>query len=258
MKTVRLYRTLSFMFLASAASLLPLTAMADFPDNLSIVWARTKGKTGTTDDKAPIYRQKSTKSKVISNFPHGRTLLITGMEPDKNGEDWYEVSWPFKGWLQPSKTWFAPQVKGYFPENLPLPHRLFMRVTIDVGNYPEASHKIFGKPRDANYSVQSGISVTQTLCWKGMTVEYLNFSRKIEDAEISRITLYKGAKTGFGPIHIGDPVKKLTLIGVEVPQEPTGEIIAGNEEYRYRFTFDDGKISTMSYCYRDKGFIDAP
>lgn len=66
-----------------------------------------------------------------------------------------------------------------------------------------------------------------------------------------------GAKTGFGPFHVGDPVEKLAILGIEKSQDANGEVTTGTEEFRFRFTYGDGKITTMSYCYRDRGFMDA-
>ncbi len=238
-----------------SAWILPFTVQADSPDNLDIIWARTKGEKGATADKAPIYSQKSTRSKVVKHYANKYVVILTGRESDGYGQEWYEVAWPFKGWLRASDTWFAPQLGGYYPEKLPEPERLSLRMQIDIGNYPAATIKVLGKPKNQQYRVEKGLGnlVVQTLWWKGTVIEYQNSYRQAELAWIDSITLSKGAKAGFGPIHIGDRVEKLGIFGIEKPQLPSGEVTMGTNIYRYRFTYKDGKIDSMSYRFGVNG-----
>ena len=228
-----------------SAGILPFTVQADSPDNLDLVWARTTG------EKTPIYSQKSTRSKVVKRFSHQNTLTIAGKESDEKGQDWYEIVWPLKGWLRASETWFTPKLGGYYPEKLSDPERLSLRMDTDIGNYPAATIKVLGKPKNQQYRVDKGIGnvVVQKLWWKGTVIEYHNSYRQAELAWIDGITLSQGAKAGFGPIHIGDPVEKLGIFGIEKPQPSAGEVTMGTNIYRYRFTYKDGKIDTMSYCF---------
>ena len=237
--------------LLAAIGVLPLAGQADSPDNLDIVWARTTGPTGTTADTAPIYSQKTVRSKVLKHFSHKYVVHIAGMEKDGNGQDWYEVVWPFKGWLRASDTWYAPQLGGYHPEKLSDPNRLSLRIETDIGNYPAATIKVLGKPKSQSYKVDKGIGnvVVQTLRWKGTVIEYHNSYVKEDLAWIDGITLSQGAKASFGPIHIGDPVEKLGIFGIEKPQSSSGEVSMADRIYRYRFTYKNGKIDSMSYRY---------
>lgn len=240
--------------LLAAAGVLPFTVQADSPDNLDIVWARTAG------EKTPVYSQKSTRSKIVRRYAHKYVVHIAGRESDENGQDWYEVVWPFKGWLRASDTWFAPQLGGYHPEKLSDPERLKIRIETDIGNYPAATIKVLGKPKNQQYWVDKSIGnvVVQTLRWKGTVIEYHNSYLQAELAWIDGITFSQGAKVGFGPIHIGDPVEKLGIFGIEKPALSSGEVSMGTKIYRYRFTYKDGKIDSMSYRYGvDRDFLPA-
>ncbi len=237
--------------LLASAGILPFTVQADSPENLNIIWARPKGATGALKDKAPIYSQKSTRSKVVKWYAHKNVVIIAGKEADSDGQEWYEVVRPFKGWLRASDTWFAPQLGGYYPEKLPEPERLSLRLETDIGNYPAATIKVLGKPKSQQYRVEKSLGnvVVQTLRWKGTVIEYQNSYRQAELAWIDGITLSQGTKAGFGPIHIGDPVEKLGIFGIEKPESASGEVSMGTNVYRYRFTYKDGKIDTMSYRF---------
>ncbi len=227
------------------AGVLPITVQADSPDNLDIVWART------VSEKTPIYSQKSTRSKIVKRYSHKYVVHIAGVKTGEDGQSWYEVVWPFKGWLQASDTWFAPQLGGYYPEKLPDPERLSLRIETDIGNYPAATIKVLGKPMSQEYRVDKSIGnvVVQKLWWQGIVIEYHNSYRQAELAWIDGITFSQGAKVGFGPIHVGDPVEKLGIFGIEKPEPSSGEVTMGTKIYRYRFTYKHGKIDTMSYRY---------
>lgn len=231
--------------LLAVIGILPLAGQADSPDNLDIVWARTTG------EKTPIYSQKSTQSKIVRRYSHNMVVNIAGVEKDADGQDWYEVVWPFKGWLQASNTWFAPKLDGYHPEKLSDPERLSLRIETDTGNYPAATIKVLGKPKSQSYRVDKSIGsvVVQTLKWQGTVIEYHNSYVKENLAWVDGITLSQGTKASFGPIRIGDPVEKLGIFGIEKPQPSRGEVSMADRIYRYRFTYKDGKIDSMSYRY---------
>lgn len=250
MEQNRFGKGLAVALLAAVCSL-PLAGQADSPDNLDLVWARTAGPTGMTSDTAPIYSQKTVRSKIVKRYAHKYVVHIAGVEKDAEGQDWYEVVWPFKGWLQASDTWFAPQLGGYHPEKLSDPERLKIRIETDIGNYPAATIKVLGKPKNQSYRVDKRIGnvVVQTLRWKGTVIEYNNSYRQAELAWIDGITLSQGTKASFGPIHIGDPVEKLGVFGIEKPEPSSGEVSLADRIYRYRFTYKDGKIDSMSYRY---------
>ncbi len=239
MKLNRLGKAFASTVLA-ASCVLPFVAQADSPDNLDIVWARTAG------EKAPIYSQKSTSSRVVQQYPSKYTVYLTGEETDAKGNVWYEVSWPMKGWLKKSDSWFAPQVKGYYPDNLALPERLADRLAIDFGNYPQSSIKKFGKPMAQKYWTAGGV-IYQQLNWSGLEIQYENSYRRAEGAWISALTVSKGSKYNFGPIHVGDPVEKLGEFGIERPAAD-GEVTIGNYQ-EFRFIIKGGKVDSMSYRY---------
>lgn len=228
--------------------ILPLTGQADSPGNLDIVWARTAGPIGTTAGTAPIYSQKTVRSKVVKHYSHKHVVHIAGMEKDENGQDWYEVVWPFKGWLRASDTWFAPQLGGYHPERLPGPERLSLRIKTDIGNYPAATIKVLGEPKSQSYRVDKSIGsvVVQTLKWKGTVIEYHNSYTKENLAWINGVTLGQGSQVSFGPIHIGDPAEKLGIFGIE-KTFPSTEVAFGTNVERFRFIVRNGRIDCMSY-----------
>ena len=232
--------------LVMTACALPFSAQADSPDNLDIVWARTTG------NKTPIYSRKSISSPIVKTYAHKYTVYLTGKATDGKGETWYEVSWPMKGWLRQRDTWFSSDIKGYYPENEPLPERLSSRLDIDFGNYPDATIKRFGKPIAQTYAANHGV-VTQQMKWPGLEIRYENSYRDPAGAWISALTVSKGSQYHFGPIHVGDPAAKLGEFGIERMAKNSEVEIGSNPAFR--FIIRGGRIDSMSYKYGAGEFL---
>lgn len=228
------------------------TARADTPDNLDVVWARV------AHDNTPIYTKQSAASAIVARYDFKHVLYIGGMEQNQ-GQRWYEVVWPFKGWLRSEDIWFVSG--AYNPTSIPLVERLVMRLHIDLGNYPEASEAVFGKARTADYKVKGpGTSnlVCQTLTWQGLIIRYENSYKDPKQAWIAKASAGPGSRAHFGPVSVGAPASSLQILDASFTAQTNGELILEQGLHRFRFTVQDGRVATMGYVSGDGVFLPIP
>ena len=262
-RTTRPAPSSSSRFFASLAATLLLSvsllaggisvALADNPANLQLVWARTAGK------QTPIYAEQSTASAIIARYDSKHVLTIAGVE-ESQGQRWYEVVWPFTGWLKAEDAWF---VKGeYDPASLPLVERLILRLHVDLGNYPEASEALFGKAQTANYSLEDpgfGQVVCQTLTWNGLIIRYENSYKDPKSAWIAKVSAGPGSTAAFGPITVGAPASSLQALDPSFDAQYGEELILEEPLQRFRFTVQEGKVHSMHFATgADTSFLELP
>ena len=216
-------------------------AFADSPDNLDIFWVRPMG------EKTPLYDAPRNDAKVIQNFHMDKTSFYVTGTKKINGEFWYEVSYPINGWLKSGDAWFSP-AKDQRPENLALEARMAMRLAIDLGNYPQKSESLLGKPRTAKFKAGDGVTV-QTLTWSGLIIIYENSYVKAENAWIWRAAAGKGCKVSFAGIRIGDSAEKLKKFDVAFEPAKDDGLRLDDGPYHFFFAVKDGKVVAISYCF---------
>ena len=207
-----------------AAFLLPFPALAaDSPDNLDIVWARAAG------DRTPIFSEPAADSKVLRTLRHNDLVHISGVKM-VGGEAWYNVvrfeTSDIDGWMRGRDTWFSPlHAQGFEPATHQLYDRLRMRLDKYIGNYPERTTEIFGKPFDGTFVPDHGATVT-TLHWRGLTMQYSNSTRRKSGAWINYVFVTPG-KVGkqvmFGPIRIGSSVEQVRALASKLGRNKEGK-----------------------------------
>ncbi len=253
MKPNRLGKALISTLLMTACAL-PFSVQADSPDNLDIMWCRANLQ------KTPFYKQKSVNSGTVKYLEKNDLVYIASRETDNTGNGWFEVVWPFKGWMREKDSWF-PYNRTYNPNNLPIYERMSIRLATDIGNYPKATIKKLGQPKKQEYAVQNfaGRVVVQTLTWKGMVIEYMNSYRKEEDAWINRIAAGPGAKISFGPIRVGDSSAKLVEYGIS-QGEPLihGEVRLEEGAEKFLFIIRENRVASMHYQFGNDGYLWLP
>ncbi|NLZ18234.1 MAG: hypothetical protein GX087_10980 [Desulfobulbaceae bacterium] len=251
----RFFASLAAILLLSASLLAggAAVALADNPANLQLVWARTAG------EQTPIYAEQSTSSTIIARYGSKYVLTIAGME-ENAGQRWYEVVWPYTGWLKTEDAWF---VSGeYDPASLPLVERLILRLHVNLGNYPEASEALFGKAQTVKYSLEDpglGQVVCQTLTWNGLIIRYENSYKDPKSAWIAKVSVGPGSRVAFGPVTVGAPASSLQALDPSFDAQHGEELILEDRLQRFRFTVQEGKVHSMSYASgADSTFLDLP
>ena len=154
-------------------------AGADSPDNLNVFWGRF------ARDKTPLYAQPSRSAAVVMRGDGRHPLSMAG-SVTKNGETWYEVVLPKKGWLHEADAWFSPS-PDQTPDGLSMSERLAIRLAIDWGNYPKKAKKLLGRPKSERF-VRGRDSVAHVLTWPGLIVRFENSFKKEENAWIDAAT----------------------------------------------------------------------
>lgn len=234
----------TFLFLVAFILLSAINSFADSPDNLDIVWARVARA------NTPIYAQASSSSALVSRYAPKHVLNVAGFRDTPEGR-WFEVVWPFKGWLKAKDAWFASG--SYRPDSLSVAERLGLRLETDLGNWPGASEQQLGKARKSDYQVRgegAGAKVTlQALTWPGLIIVYENSYKNKALAWISKVGVGQGGRASFGPVRTGDSTDKLKLLDNTFDGRTDGEFCLDDGPHHFRFLLRAGHIEGMGYSY---------